>query len=208
MEYLKDPAAIYRASFAAIRAEAQLAGLSPEAERIAVRLIHACGMTDIAADLRLHDDLVPAVRGALAAGKPVIADCEMAAAAVIRRQLPADNAVLCSLNDPRTAALAARLATTRSAAAVTLWEPWLAGAVVIVGNAPTALFALLEAIAAGGPRPAAILGFPVGFVGAAESKAALVDHPAGLPFATLLGRRGGSAMAGAALNAITGGPTP
>lgn len=205
MDYLKDPAAIYRSSFATIRAEADLSCLSPEAEPLAVRLIHACGMTDIAGDLRLRPDVVSAVRSALGAGKPVLTDCEMAGAAVIRRHLPAGNPVLCTLNDPRTPEIAGRLKTTRSAAAIELWEPVLDGAVVLIGNAPTALFALLERLEMGGPRPAAILAFPVGFVGAAESKALLAEDLFDIPFATLLGRRGGSAMAGAALNAITAG---
>jgi precorrin-8X/cobalt-precorrin-8 methylmutase len=165
-------------------------------------LNHACGMTDILDDVRFDPAAPMAARRALAEGRPILVDCEAAAAAIIRRRLPADVEIVCTLNDPRTAGLAARNRTTRSAAAVSLWWERLDGAVVVIGNAPTALFALLEHLQDGAAKPAAILAFPVGFVGAAESKAELAADPRGVPFITLLGRRGGSAMAAAALNAI------
>lgn len=203
MDYLRDPAAIYERSFATIREEADLSALAPELAHIAVRLIHACGMVDLAGDIRGDARLAEAVRGALAKGRPVIADCEMVRSGIIARFLPQGTRVLCPLNAPSVPALATELATTRSAAAVELWKPELAGAVIVIGNAPTALFALLEAIDAGADKPAAIIGLPVGFVGAAESKAELAANPRGVPYITLLGRRGGSAMAAAALNAIT-----
>ncbi len=203
MDYLRDPAAIYERSFATIRQEADLNGLAPELAPIAVRLIHACGMVDLAADLRGDARLAAAVRAALTAGRPIIADCEMVRSGIIARFLPQGTRVLCPLNAPSVPALAKELGTTRSAAAVELWKPELKGAVIVIGNAPTALFALLEAIDAGADKPAAIIGLPVGFVGAAESKAELAANPRAIPYITLLGRRGGSAMAAAALNAVT-----
>ena len=203
MDYLRDPAAIYERSFATIRQEADLNGLAPELAPIAVRLIHACGMVDLAADLRGDARLAAAVRAALTAGRPIIADCEMVRSGIIARFLPQGTRVLCPLNAPSVPALAKELGTTRSAAAVELWKPELKGAVIVIGNAPTALFALLEAIDAGADKPAAIIGLPVGFVGAAESKAELAANPRAIPYITLLGRRGGSALAAAALNAVT-----
>lgn len=200
--YLKDPEAIYARSFETIRAEVDLAGLPDSMASMALRLIHACGMTDILGDLRFDAAAPQAVRRALSEGGAVLADCESAAAAIIRRSLPADTEIVCTLNHPQTARLAAAGDTTRSAAAVSLWRDRLGGSVVVIGNAPTALFALLELLDAGAPRPAAILAFPVGFVGAAESKAELAANPRGVPFVTLLGRRGGSALAAAALNAV------
>jgi precorrin-8X/cobalt-precorrin-8 methylmutase len=200
--YLRDPAAIYRESFAIIRREAALDRLPPDLAGVAVRLVHACGMVDIAADLAWGGDPVAAGRAALAGGAAIFCDSAMVAAGLIRRSLPAGNPVRCTLDDPAVPDLAARLATTRSAAAVSLWGGELAGAVVAFGNAPTALFALLERLAAGGPRPALILGFPVGFVGAAESKEALIAGDHGIPFLALRGRRGGSALAAAAVNAL------
>ncbi|MFO1090254.1 MAG: precorrin-8X methylmutase [Hyphomicrobiales bacterium] len=202
MDYLRDPQAIYDRSFSIIRAEAALARLPADIEAIAIRLMHASGMTDLAADLRFDPRVGEAVRGALNAGGTVFADCEMAKAAIIARYLPAAAGIVCTLNDPRVPELAKAHGTTRSAAAVHLWQPKLEGSVVVIGNAPTALFSLLEALDAGAPKPAAIIAMPVGFVGAAESKAELAANPRGVPFVTLLGRRGGSAMAGAALNAI------
>ncbi|MFO1056776.1 MAG: precorrin-8X methylmutase [Dongiaceae bacterium] len=201
--YLRDPAAIYRESFAIIRREAALDRLPPELAGVAVRLIHACGMVDVAGDLAWGGDPVAAGRAALAAGATIYCDSAMVAAGLIRRSLPAGNAVRCTLDDPAVPGLAAARATTRSAAAVALWGEDLAGAVVAIGNAPTALFALLERLASGGPRPAVILGFPVGFVGAAESKEALIAGDHGVPFLALRGRRGGSALAAAAVNALT-----
>jgi precorrin-8X/cobalt-precorrin-8 methylmutase len=201
-DYIRDPQAIYDRSFAIIRAEADLARFKGAEEDVAVRVIHACGMPEIAADLAFSPGAAEAGRDALLAGKPVLVDVEMVSHGIIRRFLKG-GAVHCLLNDPRTGLLAKELGTTRSAAAVTLWREHLEGAVVAIGNAPTALYQLMELIKDGGPRPAAILGFPVGFVGAAESKEALVA--AGLPFIALRGRRGGSAMAAAAVNALSGG---
>lgn len=203
--YLTDPAEIYRRSFATIRAEADLGGLPAALVPVAIRLIHACGMTDIVGDLAWRGMVAEAGRAALAVGAPVLADARMVAEGVIRRRLPADNPVLCTLDRPEAGDAAARLGTTRSAAAVDLWPPHLAGAVVAIGNAPTALFRLLELLAEGAPRPAAILAFPVGFVGAAESKEALIESGLDVPFVTLRGRRGGSALAAAAVNALAAG---
>ncbi len=200
LDYLKDPQAIYDASFALVRAEADLANLPASLESVAVRMIHACGMTDIVDDLRFDPDVAGAVAAALKSGAPVITDCEAVAAAISRGFLPAKNDIICTLNDARTPELAKNLATTRSAAAVRLWETQ--GAIIVIGNAPTALFALLEALDGGADKPAAILATPVGFVGAAESKQELASDARGVPYLTLLGRRGGSAMAAAALNAI------
>jgi precorrin-8X/cobalt-precorrin-8 methylmutase len=200
--YERDGAAIYRASFATIRRETDLSGVPPALEPVAVRMIHACGMTDLVTDLAWSADFAAAARSALASGASVLCDASMVAAGITRSRLPAGNDVLCTLRDPRTPGLAARLGTTRAAAAVELWRDRLGGAVVAVGNAPTALFHLLEMVAAGAPRPAAVVGVPVGFVGAAESKAALAAHPLRLPFLVVHGRRGGSAIASAAVNAL------
>ena len=200
--YLSDPATIYRHSFATIRAEADLTGLSEDANALAVRMIHAAGDVGLVADLELHPDLVSRARSALRGGAPILTDAAMIAAGITRRRLPAGNAVHCLLNDPRAADLARRWATTRSAAAVSLWGEQLQGAVVAIGNAPTALFHLLETIADGGPRPAAIIGIPVGFVGSAESKQALTGNPFDIPFLVVHGRRGGSALCVAAVNAL------
>lgn len=205
MDYLRDPAAIYRDSFAAIRAEADFSRVPAAAEDLAVRMVHACGMADLLADLLLSDGAVEAGRKALLAGAPVLCDAEMVRQGIVRARLAARNPVLCRLNDAAVAPLAARLATTRSAAQVDLWDDDLAGAVVAIGNAPTALFRLLERLDAGAPRPALILGLPVGFVGAAEAKAELARDSRGVPFVTVMGRRGGSALAAAAVNALAGG---
>ncbi|MHA1164019.1 MAG: precorrin-8X methylmutase [Alphaproteobacteria bacterium] len=200
MEYLKDPQAIYDASFSAVRAEADLSCLPVSLENVAVRMIHACGMTDIVQDLRFDLNIAGAAAAALKSGAPVIADCEAVAAAITRGFLPGQNEIICTLNDARTPELAQSHATTRSAAAVQLWET--EGAIIVIGNAPTALFALLEALDEGAGNPAAIIATPVGFVGAAESKQELASDSRRVPYLTLLGRRGGSAMAAAALNAI------
>lgn len=200
--YVHDGADIYRRSFAIIRAEADLARLPPATHDLVVRMIHACGMVDLAADVRCTRDVVAVARAALEGGCPILADTQMVANGITRSRLPAHNQVLCTLSDPRVAALAARLGTTRTAAAIELWRQNLAGAIVAIGNAPTALFHLLELLDAGAPRPAAIVGVPVGFVGAAESKQALIDHSAAIPFVTVTGRRGGSAIAAAAVNAL------
>jgi precorrin-8X/cobalt-precorrin-8 methylmutase len=199
-EYEHDGAAIYRQSFATIRAEADLTGLPEDVARVAVRMIHACGQVDLVTDLAWSPDVVRRARAALDAGAPVLCDAQMVASGVTRRRLPKDNDVLCTLNDPRTPRLAAELRTTRTAAALQLWGDRLGGAVVAIGNAPTALFHLLEMVAAGAPRPAAVLGIPVGFIGAAESKEALAASD--LEFLVVRGRRGGSAITAAAVNAI------
>jgi precorrin-8X/cobalt-precorrin-8 methylmutase len=202
--YLRDPDAIYAQSFATIRAEADLTRFDPQLRDVVVRMIHACGMTDIAPDIRAGIGLVRAVSTALAAGAPILCDCEAVRAAIIARRLKGNELVV-TLNDERTPDLAKRLATTRSAAAVDLWRDRLGGAIVVIGNAPTALFHLLDLLDAGAPKPAAIIATPVGFVGAAESKAALAASKHNIPYVTLLGRRGGSAIAAAALNAIAKG---
>ncbi len=200
--YLRDGAAIYRRSFAIIRAEADLSRFSDAEAEIAVRMIHACGQVELAAHIVFGGDLVAAARGALAAGAPIFCDSEMLAHGVTRARLPARNAVICTLNDRRVPALAQQRGTTRSAAALDFWLDRLSGAVVAIGNAPTALFRLLELIDSGAEKPAAIVGIPVGFVGAAEAKAMLADHSRGVPFVTVRGRVGGSAIAAAALNAL------
>ncbi len=201
--YLREPAAIYRRSFAIIEAEADLGRFPGVMRTVAMRVIHACGMTDIADDLVFSDGAAEAGRAALVAGRPIVTDARMVAAGLIRQRLPADTVILHGTDDPATAALAERLGTTRSAAGVESLRDRLAGAVVAIGNAPTALFHLIALAADGGPRPALVLGFPVGFVGAAESKEALIAS--GLPHICLRGRRGGSAMAAAAVNALAGG---
>jgi precorrin-8X/cobalt-precorrin-8 methylmutase len=201
-QYEKDGPAIYRQSFATIRAEADLAGLPADVSQVAVRMIHACGMVDLVRDLAFTPDVVARAREALRAGAPILCDVAMVASGVTRKRLPADNDVVCTLSDPAVPGLAAELGTTRSAAALELWRDRMEGAVIAVGNAPTALFRLLEMIEEGAPRPAAVIGVPVGFVGAMESKDALAAHPSGLEHMIVRGRRGGSAIAAAALNAI------
>jgi precorrin-8X/cobalt-precorrin-8 methylmutase len=201
-DYLRDGAEIYRRSFATIRAETDLRGVPADLEKVVVRMIHASGMTDLVTDLAFSPDVGPASRAALLDGAPVLVDAEMVARGISRRRLPTDNEVICRVGETETADLAAAQGTTRSAAAVDRWLPDLAGAVVAVGNAPTALFRLLELLCDGAPHPAAILGLPVGFVGAAESKRALAETELGVPWLTVHGRRGGSAMAAAAVNAL------
>ncbi|MBK0867405.1 precorrin-8X methylmutase [Saccharopolyspora sp. HNM0986] len=200
-EYVREGPEIYRRSFATIRAEAELDGMPPEVAGVAVRMIHACGMVDLVADLAWSPNAVLAAREALRAGAPVFCDAEMVAAGITRRRLPAANDIVCTLGDQRVPELAQQLGTTRSAAAMELWADRLEGSVVAVGNAPTSLFRLLEMVDEGAGRPAAVLGLPVGFIGAAESKQALAEHPA-LEHLVVHGRRGGSAMAVAAVNAI------
>jgi len=204
--YERDAARIYRESFAIIRAEADLSAVPPDLEPVAVRMIHACGLTDLPAHLAWSPGAGTAARRALAGGAAVLCDASMVAAGITRSRLPAGNQVVCTLRDPRVPGLAGSLGTTRSAAAVELWREHLAGAVVAIGNAPTALFRLLEMLAAGAPRPAAVIGVPVGFVGAAESKQALTEQAGGVPYLTVRGRRGGSALASAAVNALAGDP--
>ena len=200
--YERDGAEIYRRSFATIRAEAELDGLDPVLERVVVRMIHACGMVDLAGDVAASLRFGVAAQSALRAGAPILCDTAMVAAGVTRSRLPAGNDVLCTLSDPRVAELAAQMQTTRTAAALELWRERLQGALVVVGNAPTALFRLLEIVEEGGARPAAVIGIPVGFIGAAESKLALAEHPAALEYVVVHGRRGGSAIAVAAVNAL------
>jgi precorrin-8X/cobalt-precorrin-8 methylmutase len=202
LEYERDGAEIYRQSFATIRAEAALGGLPADVAQVAVRMIHACGMTDLVADLAWSPGVVKAARTALRSGAPIFCDASMVAAGVTRRRLPANNEVVCTLGDPSVPELASSLRTTRSAAALDLWLDRLEGSVVAIGNAPTALFRLLELIAGGAARPAAVLGIPVGFIGAAESKEALAGNQLGLEYLVVKGRRGGSAITAAAINAI------
>ena len=201
-DYVRDGTAIYERSFAIIRAEADLSRFSPEEEDVAVRMIHACGLVDAARDFVFGPGVVAAARAALQAGAPILCDAQMVAHGITRARLPASNEVVCTLRDPAVPALAEKLGTTRSAAALELWREQLSGAVVAIGNAPTALFHLLEMLDKGAPRPAAILGMPVGFVGAAESKDALAADPRGVPFAIVRGRLGGSAITSAAVNAL------
>ena len=204
--YVRDAALIYRESFAIIRSEADLTAIPADLEPAVVRMIHACGMTDLPRDVAWSPGAGSAARSALAAGAPVLCDSVMVAGGITRSRLRAGNPVVCTLRDARVPELAARLGTTRSAAAVDLWGDQLAGSVVAIGNAPTALFRLLELLEDGAPGPAAIIGIPVGFVGAAESKLALVSRSGGVPYLTVLGRRGGSAMTAAAVNALAGDP--
>lgn len=201
-DYLRDGAAIYQRSFAIIRAEADLSKFSPAEAEVAVRMIHACGLVEAGRQIVFGAGLIAAARGALQAGAPILCDAEMVAHGITRARLPKNNAVVCTLRDPAVPALAARLGTTRSAAALDLWMDTLEGAVVAIGNAPTALFRLLELLDQGAPRPAAILGVPVGFVGAAESKDELLTHSRGIPYLIVQGRLGGSAMVAAAVNAL------
>ena len=201
-DYVKEPVEIYRRSFATIRSEANLSKLPEEMRTVAVRMIHASGDVGLVEGLAFHPGLVSAARTALHGGAMILTDTQMLAAGVTRRRLPAENDVVCLLDDPRARELSARWGTTRSAAAVSLWAERLAGAVVAIGNAPTALFHLLELIADDAPNPAAIIGIPVGFVGSAESKIALAENPWGIPWLVVHGRRGGSALCAAAINAL------
>ena len=199
-DYIRDGAAIYGRSFAIIRAEADLARFEGLEERVAVRIIHACGMVEVVSDIHFTSGAVAAAVAALESGAPVLCDARMVADGVTRARLPAGNDVICTLTDPDVPSRAACLGTTRSAAALDLWLPHLGGAIVAIGNAPTALFRLLELLDGGAPRPAAVVGMPVGFVGAAESKEALLAH--GVPALVVRGRKGGSAMAAATVNAL------
>jgi precorrin-8X/cobalt-precorrin-8 methylmutase len=199
MDYIRDPSAIYEKSFATIRSEADLSGIPANAHDVAIRIIHSCGMLDVVYDMRISDDFAQAATAALS--KRILTDTEMVRHGIIDKRLN----IICTLNDPAAREIGISTQNTRSAAAVELWVPHLAGALVVIGNAPTALFRLLELIDAGAPKPAAIAAFPVGFVGAAESKDELHKNPRGIPFATILGRRGGSAMAAATVNALSKG---
>ncbi|MEB0207155.1 precorrin-8X methylmutase [Pseudomonas sp. CCC3.1] len=202
IDYIRDGQEIYRNSFAIIRAEAKLDSIPADLEKLAVRVIHACGMVDAIEDLRFSPGAGKAGRDALAAGAPILCDARMVLEGVTRTRLPANNQVICTLKEDGVAEMAQEKGNTRSAVALELWRPYLEGSVVVIGNAPTALFYLLEMIDAGAPKPALILGFPVGFVGAAESKAMLAADSRGVPFVIMQGRRGGSAMAAAAVNAL------
>ncbi len=201
-DYIRDGTAIYERSFAIIRAEADLTRFSPEEADVAIRMIHACGQVEAAESFEFGPGFVEAARAALVEGAPILCDAEMVARGVTRARLPVANEVVCTLRDPRTAERAAEIGNTRSAAAIDLWDEHMTGAVVAIGNAPTALFYLLERLRDGAPKPAAILGMPVGFVGAAESKEALARNSYGVPYAIVRGRLGGSAMTAAALNAL------
>jgi precorrin-8X/cobalt-precorrin-8 methylmutase len=202
--YLRDPAAIYARSFEIIRAEADLSHIPAAAHAVAIRVIHACGMVEAARDLVITPDFVSAAHAALAARKPIFVDVEMTRHGIIPRHLPQGVEIICTLNDPRAREIGLSHKITRTAAAMDLWRARLDGSIVVIGNAPTALFRLLEMIDEGAARPATIVGFPVGFVGAAESKEALIANPRGIPFATIKGRKGGSAMASSVINALTG----
>lgn len=201
-DYLRDPAAIYEKSFATIEAETDFSGMDEATKSVATRIIHACGMPEILEDLDISDGFVDSACKALAAGAPILSDCEMVTHGIIRRFLSANNPVICTLNETTVPGLAAELGTTRSAAAIELWKEPIQGAVAVFGNAPTALFHLLEMLENLAVRPAAVIGLPVGFVGAAESKTALAGNSLGLPYLTLHGRRGGSAMAAATVNGL------
>lgn len=201
-DYIREGDAIYAKSFAIIRAEADLSRFSEEEADVAIRMIHACGLVEAATQFEFSPGLVSAARAALLAGKPIFCDAQMVAHGVTRARLPAQNEVICTLRDPQVPDLAKTVGNTRSAAALELWAERLEGAVVAIGNAPTALFYLLEMLDRGCPKPAAIIGMPVGFVGAAESKEALAESPHGIPYAIVKGRMGGSAMTAAAVNAL------
>ena len=199
-DYIRDPDAIYEKSFATVKAETDFSNMDSSIVTMVTRVIHACGMPEIMDDLAWHPDMTSACKDALMQGRPILSDCEMVTHGIIRKFLPSNNDVICTLNKAEVPALAKELGTTRSAAAIEFWKPHLDGAIAVFGNAPTALFHLLEMLESGGPRPAAVFGFPVGFVGAAESKEALALNEMDIPFFTLKGRKGGSAMAAAALN--------
>jgi precorrin-8X/cobalt-precorrin-8 methylmutase len=202
LEYIRDGDEIYRQSFTIIRSETNLSNLPSDLAQVAVRLIHSCGMTDIISDLEASPTAVTVGRKALTAGANILCDSQMVANGITRSRLPADNQIICTLKYPQVTEIARQINNTRSAAALELWQEYLEGAVVAIGNAPTALFYLLEMLDAGASKPALILGFPVGFVGATESKTALAADSRGIPFITLHGRRGGSAIATAAINAL------
>ena len=202
-DYLRNPSDIYKSSFEIIASEADLSHLPPSAHAIATRVIHSCGMVEVARDLMITPDFTAMAQAALAAGKPIFVDSEMVKHGIIAKQLPSNVEIICTLNEPRAREIGLANNTTRSAAAVELWQGALAGSIVVIGNAPTALFRLLELIDQGAPKPASIVGMPVGFVGAAESKAELIANSRGVPYATITGRKGGSAVASSVINALT-----
>ena len=201
-QYIRDPDKIYRRSFEILRREADFSSLPSGLRPIAERLVHACGMPEIVKELAWGGAPVEAAQQALSDGASILIDAEMVGAGIMKRRLPSNDTIICTLNDPRTTEIAKTIANTRSAAAVELWSNHLAGAVTVFGNAPTALYRMLELLAKGAPKPAAVFAFPVGFIGAAESKAALIEHAGKIPYITLRGRLGGSAMAAAAINAL------
>ncbi len=201
--YIRNPAEIYARSFEIIRAEINLSSIPSDAQDIAVRIIHSCGMPEIISELVITKDFAASAHNALTNKRPIFVDVEMVRHGIIARQLPEGIEIICTLNDPRAREIGISASITRTAASTQLWKENIEGAVVVIGNAPTALFALLEMIDAGAPKPACIVGFPVGFVGAAESKAELIANPRGIPFATINGRKGGSAMASSVINALT-----
>jgi precorrin-8X/cobalt-precorrin-8 methylmutase len=202
-DYIKNPAEIYARSFEIIRAETDLSSIPSDAQDIAVRIIHSCGMPEIISELLITEDFTSAARKALAKKRPILVDVEMVRHGIISRQLPDGEEIICTLNDPRAREIGISQSITRTAASTQLWKENLEGSIVVIGNAPTALFALLEMIDAGSVKPACIVGFPVGFVGAAESKAELIANSRGVPYATIKGRKGGSAMASSVINALT-----
>ena len=202
-DYIKNPAEIYARSFEIIRAETDLSSIPSDAQGIAVRIIHSCGMPEIVTDLIITPDFTAAAQNALASKRPILVDVEMVRHGIIARQLPDGEEIICTLNDPRAREIGISQSITRTAASTQLWKENLEGSIVVIGNAPTALFALLEMIDTGAAKPACIVGFPVGFVGAAESKAELIANPRGIPYATIKGRKGGSAMASSVINALT-----
>jgi precorrin-8X/cobalt-precorrin-8 methylmutase len=203
MNYLRDPAQIYARSFEIIRSETDLSSVPKDTHNVAVRIIHSCGMPEIVSDLIITTDFASAAQNALANKRPILVDVEMVRHGIIARQLPHGVEIICTLNDPRAREIGIAQSITRTSAATQLWKDQLKGSIVVIGNAPTALFALLEMIDAGSPQPACIVGMPVGFVGAAESKAELIANSRGIPFATIRGRKGGSAMASSVINALT-----
>jgi precorrin-8X/cobalt-precorrin-8 methylmutase len=207
MDYINDPQAIYAQSFATIREEAKLDHLSEQEQLIAIRMIHACGMVDLVDDIVITKDFVTAALGAIHTNKPIFVDAEMVRHGIIPRQLPPSTEIICTLNDPAAREIGLAQSMTRSAAAVELWLPNLAGSLVVIGNAPTALFHLLELIDQGAAKPTAIVACPVGFVGAAESKAEILANSRGIPFVTVKGRRGGSAIASSVVNALSSFPS-
>jgi precorrin-8X/cobalt-precorrin-8 methylmutase len=202
-DYIKNPAEIYARSFEIIRAETDLSSIPSDAQDIAVRIVHSCGMPEIISELLITEDFTSAARKALAKKRPILVDVEMVRHGIISRQLPDGEEIICTLNDPRAREIGISQSITRTAASTQLWKENLEGSIVVIGNAPTALFALLEMIDAGSVKPACIVGFPVGFVGAAESKAELIANSRGVPYATIKGRKGGSAMASSVINALT-----
>ncbi len=203
LNYLRNPTEIYARSFEIIRSETDLSSIPRDAQSVALRIIHSCGMPEIVTEIIITPDFIAAANNAIATKRPILVDVEMVRHGIIARQLPEGIEIICTLNDPRAREIGIAQKITRTAASTQLWKDQLEGAIVVIGNAPTALFALLEMIDAGAPKPACIVGMPVGFVGAAESKAELISNSRGIPFVTIKGRKGGSAMASSVINALT-----